>query len=226
MNGHERIRAAALVGLFSALLAIGGCASPTNGDVATINPDKLFPVTAAPAFKTLELSFGTPSGGLLPQDETRFDGFVQAYLARGNGSISISVPKGPGSTEAIRYFGERLAAMGVPRSSILVGARTLHDGDPRVELAFITYKADAPACGDWSKNVADTASNLPMPNFGCANEHNLAAMVADPRDLVEPRNMGPSDATRRSTVLDNYEAGKPTAAQKTSDQTSNVSGIQ
>ncbi len=138
----------------------------------------------------LKLSFATPAAGLIPQDEARLDGFVSSYLARGNGALSISVPKGPGASQTIRYFGERLAKMGVPRSSILVGTRTVVDGDPRIELGYIGYEAHTDRCGDWSANLADTASNLPTPNFGCANQHNLAAMVSDPRDLVGPRAHG------------------------------------
>ena len=81
-------------------------------------------------------------------------------------------------------------------------------------------------CGDWSRNAGDTASNLPMPNFGCASQHNLAAMVTDPRDLVSPRAMGPSDAARREIVMQAYQAGKPTAATKTADQSANTTNSQ
>jgi pilus assembly protein CpaD len=50
-------------------------------------------------------------------------------------------------------------------------------------------------------------------------------MVANPRDLIAPRDMEGGDATRRATVLDNYEQGKPTAAQKTADQSGAVSDV-
>lgn len=223
MKRDDIFRALSLAAAFAAVLSAGSCASPVNNGLVTADPDHNHPIAVAPTYRSLKLSFATPAAGLIPQDETRFDGFVGSYLARGNGAISISVPKGPGASEAIRYFGERLAKMGVPRSSILVGTRTLVDGDPRVELGYIGYQATTDRCGDWSANLANTASNLPAPNFGCANQHNLAAMVADPRDLVAPRSMSPSDATRRSTVMDNYEKGTPTAATKTSDQSGAVS---
>jgi pilus assembly protein CpaD len=56
-------------------------------------------------------------------------------------------------------------------------------------------------------------------------QHNIAAQIAEPRDLVGPRPATPSDATRRNTVLDNYEKGKVTAAEKTQDQSVKVSGV-
>lgn len=226
MTRSKILHAASLATALASLLLASSCAMPTNGGAITADPDRNHPITVRPTFKDLKLSFATPASGLTPEAEARFIGFVQDYLARGNGSISISVPKGPGANAAIRYFGERMAHMGVPRSHILVATRELSHGDPRVVLGFITYKASTAPCGNWTANVANTASNLPVSNFGCANQHNLAAMVADPRDLLRLRKLGSGDATRRSTVIHNYEDGKPTAATKTGDQSVNVSGVQ
>jgi len=225
MTRSEILHAASLAAALAALLTAGSCATPTYDGTITADPDQNHPITVSPTFKNLKLSFATPAAGLMPQDEARFTDFVQDFLAAGNGSISISVPNGPASSAAIRYFGERLAAMGVARNRILVGTRDLESGDGAVELAYVTYSATTAPCGDWSDNVANTASNLPVSNFGCATQHNLAAMVADPRDLVEPRALGAADAARRSTVMQNYEKGMPTAAQKTAEQSGAVTSI-
>jgi pilus assembly protein CpaD len=114
----------------------------------------------------------------------------------------------------------------VPRDRILVGTRP-DAGDGRVEIGYMAYTAHVEACGqDWSKDWGDTADNQPPPNFGCSVQHNLAAMVADPRDLVEPRQMDASDATRRATVAGHYEKGEVTQADKrTSDKPTEQSGI-
>lgn len=218
MNRDDTLRAVSLAAAFAAVLMASSCASPVNDGSITADPDANHPITVTPSFATLKLSFATPAAGLMPEDEARFQRFVGAYRVKGNGAISISVPRGPGANAAIGYFGERLAHLGVPRSRILVKKRDLTDGDPRVTLRFVTYRAETDPCGDWSQDATSTASNLPMPNFGCATQHNLAAMVSDPRDLVEPRPMGPSDAMRRETVMQNYQAGKITAADKSPDQ--------
>ena len=91
---------------------------------------------------------------------------------------------------------EHLVQMGVPRSRILVGTHDSANGGTRVEIGYIAYGARTDACGNWSEDASDTAQNVPMPDFGCSVQHNVAAMVADPRDLAAPRGMGPSDATR------------------------------
>jgi pilus assembly protein CpaD len=64
-----------------------------------------------------------------------------------------------------------------------------------------------------------------MPNFGCANQHNLAAMIADPRDLIQPREMGDGNAARRTAVIGHYERGEVTSATKTQDQTSAITDV-
>ena len=45
-------------------------------------------------------------------------------------------------------------------------------------------------CGHWPTNLADDPRNLPYPNLGCAQQHNLAAQIANPADLLGPRTDG------------------------------------
>ncbi len=63
---------------------------------------------------------------------------------------------------------------------------------------------------DWPSDWGDTWDNTPAPNFGCAVQKNMAAMLADPRDMVEPRPMDAPDAARRATVMGHYDKGEVT----------------
>ena len=65
-----------------------------------------------------------------------------------------------------------------------------------------------PNAAHWPTNLADDPRNLPYPNFGCAQQRNLAAQVANPADLLGPRTMEPADAERRDVVLDKYRQGQ------------------
>lgn len=225
MQSNKAFRTVSLAAALAAVLVSSSCVSGGDEESVSADPVENHPITVEPQYKTLELSFATPAAGLLPQDEARFDAFVDNYLTRGNGSVSVSVPEGPSSAAAIKYFGDRLAEMGVPHSEILVGTRQIENGDPRIKLGYIAYTAGTSPCGDWP-NATITYSNRPMPNLGCATQHNLAAMVTDPRDLSAPRTMGPADATRRSDVMQKYESGQSTASQKTGDQTISTTSSQ
>jgi pilus assembly protein CpaD len=199
----------------AALLIAGSCAAPDeNGPPVFTDPNVNHPITVEPNYHTIKLPYSSTETGLMPEDAAHFSVFVSEYLQSGNGAISISAPQGGDSNAAIGYFGERLASMGVPRDRILVGTRP---GISGVELGYMSYKARVDSCkpgGDWSVDWSDTASNEPTPAFGCSIQKNIAAMVSDPRDLVEPRTMDRSDAARRTTVLGHYEKGEITQADK------------
>ncbi|MGD0141830.1 MAG: CpaD family pilus assembly lipoprotein [Rhizomicrobium sp.] len=210
-------------GSVAAVMLVGSCAAPLATAPTTFaDGDVNNPITVEPVYQSIKVAY---SGDLSPDDAGHFTTFVQDYLVRGNGAITVSVPEGPGSTATITYFGEQLAALGVPRARIMVGTHDAVGADERVEIGFISYTAHADSCGDWSQDVAATATNLPPNNFGCAVQHNLAAMVADPRDLVAPSAMGESDPKRRAQVLTQYEQGQPTGQQKSKDQSGAVSDV-
>lgn len=87
--------------------------------------------------------------------------------------------------------------------------------------------AHAKDCGDWPEDLTHTAENDQYANFGCAQQNNIAAMVANPNDLVRPRKQGPADAARRSNVIDKYRQGEAMAAtpeEKQKVEISNVGG--
>ncbi|MEI9996311.1 MAG: CpaD family pilus assembly protein [Rhizomicrobium sp.] len=219
-SAKDFLKAASLL----AVLAAGSCAAPVNdGNGLMDDPVVNHPIQVQPSYRAIKLPFSAPDAGLMPDDAQLFDAFVADYIQHGNGAISISAPAGRDASATIAYFGERLAAAGVPRERILVGTRAMPDG--KVELGYISYEASTAPCGDWSTNMADTASNRSYPNLGCAVQHNIAAQVADPRDLVTPQPMGSGDAPRRATVYDNYKNGKPTGAEKNAEQSGAIADV-
>ena len=206
-----------------AVLAAGSCASPANTGNLMDDPIANHPITVEPNYHALRVGFSGTDAGLMPDDSQKFDAFVADYIQHGNGAISVSAPAGRDASVAIEYFGERLAAAGIPREKILVGTKDSPDG--KVEIGFIGYQASAGSCGDWSANLSFTLDNQVSPNLGCAVQHNIAAQVADPRDLIAPRAMGSGDAARRAFVYDNYKQGKPTGAEHSSEQSGAVSEV-
>jgi pilus assembly protein CpaD len=223
MRTHLVLKAAAV----AAILMAGSCAAPVQDiNTATMEDGAAnHPITVAPSYREMKLQYAPAYSGMLPADAPRFTAFVADYRAHGNGSISLSVPAGPPAGAAISYFAEAIAATGVPRDHILVSTHQAQGGDFRVDLNYVVYEAHADSCGDWSENLAYTADNLTPKNFGCSVQRNIAAMVADPRDLLGPRAMDPRDGKRDAVIMDNYEQGKPTAAEKTADQSGAVSDV-
>jgi pilus assembly protein CpaD len=76
--------------------------------------------------------------------------------------------------------------------------------------------ADAGPCGTWPEDLGPSIKNKgylenrPYYNLGCASQRNLAAMVDNPSDLVQPRAETPALTSRRNIAFDKYRKGTPT----------------
>ena len=77
--------------------------------------------------------------------------------------------------------------------------------------------AEAGPCGLWPHDIGPSLErayneNTEYWNLGCATRRNLAAMVENKADLVQPRGEIPAYTGRRTTVLDKYHRGEATQA--------------
>jgi pilus assembly protein CpaD len=84
-----------------------------------------------------------------------------------------------------------------------------------LRLHYPKVTADAGPCGLWPYDLGPTYDpehfeNRQYYNFD-AHQRNLAAMVDNPADLVQPRGESPSYTARRTTVLEKYRKGEATA---------------
>ncbi len=208
-----------LDGLFRAaavcsMLVAGSCSVANDG--ATISEDgaRNHPITVEPSYRDLKVQYNGGADGMSADDAIKFDAFLTDYRTHGNGSLGISVANGAAAHAMITYFAERAAATGISRDKILVSTHDAANGDMRVDVSYIAYKATADTCGDWSEDLDFTMENQTAKNFGCAVQHNIAAQVADPRDLLGPREAGTVDTARRALTIDLYERGQPSAAVK------------
>jgi len=206
MSKQHLLRGGALMGA----LVLASCASMWNGPDSEVDPEVAYPITVGPHMETLTVSAGTAASGELAA-------FASGFNASGNGSVTVSAP----SPEMATAYADRLVALSVPRGRVVIGPSQ----GGAVQLSYVGYGMSSPPCGNWPANIAYTSENLPTANFGCATQHNLAAMIADPRDLVTPQPMTPPDTERRMTVIDKWRRGEPTAAQKTQEQSGAVSDV-
>ena len=201
----------------AAVLMAGSCAVPVTNGASSIMEDGAanHPIMVEPSYQSIKLYYSPADpGGISPTDQGRFDSFIASYEQHGNGAIAVSAPAGVNSRAMIGFFAQRINDMGVPKNRIIVASHDTPDGDQRVEINYVSYEAHTDKCGDWSENLAFTADNLTPKNFGCSVQQNIAAQIADPRDLISPRPMDDSDAARRTTAIANYEAGKVVTSDK------------
>ena len=153
--------------------------------------------------------------------------FVDEFRNAGTGYLFISTPSaGGGKANSVAGKVARLAsAYGVSASKI----RYRHYNGSRRGPVIVAYRrhfAVTKQCGDWSESMAATYENKPYPNFGCSQQHNIAAMAVNPRDLKTPRSSSSIDAGRIDTVYEKYRKGESTTSQRGNSETGTVSDVQ
>lgn len=197
-----------------AVLVAGSCAQAPDTTHLSLDGLANHPIAVEPSYQSMKLYYSPADSGIQPAEQAKFTSFVANYEAHGNGVIAVNAPTGVNSQAMLGFFAQRINEMGVSKDRILVATHDAPDGDMRVEINYVTYQARADRCGDWSEDLAVTISNETPRNFGCSVQHNIAAQIADPRDLLAPRDMEASDGARRAGIITNYEAGKTTQADK------------
>jgi pilus assembly protein CpaD len=195
------------------------CTNPaTNGQADVFDVRQQFPITVEPEVATLVVQVDDGLQALARGEQERVRAFAERWKLRGHGVLNAALPTGTpnqaAASSALNEIKAILSANGVEDNSVQYTSYRAAEGDAKapITLTFVTYVADTAECGtDWSSNLGWAPRNQPWPEFGCSTQHNFAASVSDPRDLIEPRATDTADASRRSTVLEKYRAGQSTA---------------
>ena len=211
-NMKKLLLAASLAALTSA------CAGAWNGAEEAMTVAEEHPISVDTQVVTLTIDVRPDASELSSMDKARIKAFADAYLSAGHGSIAVTTPAGGDTDRAGRELASitrsYLNEVGVDWAAISGSAYGASENGPRqVILSYTRYVATPSACGIWKGVKARDYANRRSPNFGCATQNNLAAMIADPRDLVEPADRGEADATSRIRVINAYRKGEITSSQ-------------
>jgi pilus assembly protein CpaD len=207
-------RSLRLLGAAALALGLGACAKQdrmTTGSVIPNDARARHPVVMAQTPETLDL-FIAGSTALDARQRADVADFAKRYKDAGNGEIQILLPRGWSQggkvAAAVAAIRRTLAESGV-RGAVSVASYEV--ADPAlaapVRLAFSALQARvATRCGEWPDDLGAAGSkggwdNRPYYNLGCATQQNLAAQVADPRDLARPRALDPADVQMRTRAI-------------------------
>lgn len=216
-------------------LALAGCKAEEPGahfaGLALVDPSERHPILVSQEPASMNIRVHRGSLGLSPVQKARFDAFLARYRGAdaGNSKLVISVPSGSANessiVRAVNDLRGMIASSGFAESNLVIEPfiESRAGGAP-IRIAYLRYVAQGPECGLWPANLAVERRNLSYHNFGCAQQHNLAAQISNPADLLGPRTMEPGDPERRSVVFDKYRQGKSTPAAKSPDERVQVRG--
>jgi pilus assembly protein CpaD len=222
-------RVAACLALAVVLAAAGGCkhdevTGPQVAGWALVDASQRHPIVVSQQPQTLELRIAASARGLSPRQRAEMLEFADRSRASdaGNSRLIIQAPGGGAneisSMHAVGEIRQILSDMGFAESSIAVEAYHAGGSSAPVRVSYLRYVAEAPVCGYWPTNLAEQRDNGNYPNFGCANQHNLAVMVANPGDLLGPRTESDRASERRDTTWGKYVKGETSGAEKSDDE--------
>jgi len=222
----DRHRSLRLLSAFVVLsVALGACTHTDEVVTASVPNDyrQRHPIAIQEADRSVVIFVGHARGGLSASQRADVMGLAQTWLREGTGAINadlpIDTPNARAAADAFREIQGLLAAAGVPPRGIVV--RHYHPQDPRqmatIRLNYPKISAVAGPCGLWPEDLGPSIKNKSYfenkqyYNFGCANQRNLAAMVDNPSDLVQPRPETPAYTARRTAAFEKYRKGEPTS---------------
>ncbi|PKP89346.1 MAG: pilus assembly protein CpaD [Alphaproteobacteria bacterium HGW-Alphaproteobacteria-14] len=159
---------------------------------------------------TFTMDVTTNASGLPISEQQRLIGWFETMDLRYGDRVAIDNPgQNPAVTNAVRDLAARHGLMISDTAPVTNGF--IEPGQARVVITRST--AAVPGCPDWSAKSDMNYNNATSPNFGCATNSNLAAMIADPQDLLEGKKGASETVIATSNkAISTYRETAPTGA--------------
>ena len=185
-------------------LVVAGCGGmPTNTSLYSVKQ----PVVERTNY-TLDVN--TNRSGLAISEQQRLNGWFETMDLNYGDRIAVEDPSGnPAVADAVNALAGRYGLMvsGVAPTT----SGTLEPGQARIVIT--RSSASVPGCPDWSAKSDMNYTNGTSPGFGCGVNSNLAAMVANPEDLLEGQTgTGETVAATGNRAIQTYRESAPTGA--------------
>ena len=196
--------------LLTLTASLGACQT-TADRVVPDHPERGGAAVNVPVVTRADYAFdlAAPDGTLSPAESARLDAWFRSLELGYGDTIYVEGPYAYGARDEVaRLAGNYglLVGNGAPVSQGMVQPGT-------VRVLVSRTRASVPNCPNWSPPSQPSFGHSQMPNYGCGVNSNMAAMVANPQDLVFGREgSGVGDNRTSVKALDTYRKAAPTGA--------------
>jgi len=203
---HSKLAKAPVYAIALSLgLAVAGCGGmPTNKSLYSTKQ----PVVERSNFA---LDVQTDSSGLPISEQQRVKGWFDAMDLKYGDRVSIDDPsRNPAFAAKVDDLAGQYGLIVSGTAPTTQGF--LQPGQARIVITRST--ASVPGCPDWSAKSDMNFRNATSPGYGCSVNGNLAAMIADPEDLIEGKS-GSNESLIPSSnkAISTLREAEPTGAQ-------------
>ncbi len=190
-------------------LGLSACGT-TSGNTAELNRSLYSVNQPVVERSTMTFDVATHSGGMAVNEQQRLAGWFEAMELRHGDRVSIDDPASNKATrDVIASLAGRygvLVADGAPTT-----AQFIRPGQARVVIT--RSSASVPNCPNWASNSDLSYSNNSHSNYGCSINSNLAAMVANPEDLIKgQQGTGETIVSTSTKAIETFREQAPTGA--------------
>jgi pilus assembly protein CpaD len=179
-------------------------------------PDRGLAAVNVPVIARTDYVFdaSAPDGSLSPGEAARLNAWFSGMGLGYGDSIYVDGPYAGAARADVAQVAGNYGLMVAPSAPVTAGA--VPPGMVRVIVS--RTRASVPGCPNWSTPAQPNYNNRTMSNFGCAVNSNLAAMVANPEDLVHGREgTGVGDTLTTSKAIGIYRKAEPTGTKGLQD---------
>ena len=178
-------------------VVLAGCGTmPTNTSMYSVHQ----PVVERTNFA---IDVSTDGNGIPAGEQIRltewFDGLDLGYGDR----VAIDYGNGYMDNAAAKAVSKAAADRGI----LMAGPAPVTTGQiapGTIRVVVTRSTASVPSCPDWSTTHENNYNAGNHSNYGCSTNSNLAAMIADPEDLVRGRENKKTDTNSGKNAVNTY----------------------
>jgi pilus assembly protein CpaD len=188
------------------LMALSGCGGTVNRGLESVHQ----PVVSRSDYL---LDLGTSRGKLAAGEPQRLAGWLTGLRLGYGDHVAIDDPAGAGAdvrdgvAGVVARFGLLLSDEAPPSPAPVT------PGTVRVVVSRM--QARVAECPDWSRDSSIDYDQNTSSNYGCATNVNLAAMIANPQDLVRGASTSDlTDQTLNTRAIGSFRKAAPAIGSK------------
>lgn len=197
-------------------LLVGACAGTQNRGLESVHQ----PVVSRTDYA---IDVATSGSELAPGEEQRLAGWMTSLRVGYGDRVAIDDPNpyGAGVHDAVArqvaHFG-LLVSDDAPVTNAPLAAGT-------IRVVVTRMKARVPGCPDYSRNSSTDFESNTSSNYGCSSNATLAAMIANPVDLVLGQaGTGVVDQMASAKAIDSFRKAAPSGSGGTAIKTESAGG--